>query len=330
MPDSTIGPDGKEIVFITLTNARGFTAAFMDWGATWLSCRVPIRTGIRETLLQCSTVADHLEQNAYLGATVGRFANRIRNGQFTLDNILVNLQANSGQHSLHGGPSGFSHRRWKVYDQSENAVTFEIESHHGDQGFPGNLIVRARYTLGENYTVTANFTATTDAATPVSLTNHTYFNLADGQPPALDHTAQIQANQYLPVDGEGIPVSGPVAVDGSLFDLREPRRLDTQYDHAFVLRAKNDGCSDVTLWAPDGGLRLDIITDMPAVQLYTGNHLEEENFAAGQPMSRHSGIAVETAFLPDAPNRNYADQPTCILRPGQTYVSQTDFRFTTN
>ncbi|MFT7653698.1 MAG: aldose 1-epimerase [Candidatus Azotimanducaceae bacterium] len=329
MSDSTIAPDGEEIVFATLTSPSGLTVRFMDWGATWLSCRVPVGTANRETLLQCSTVADHLAQSAYLGATVGRFANRIENAQFKIDQQLTNLDANAGQHSLHGGPLGFGNRRWKIHDQKDNAVTFQIESHHGDQGFPGNLTANACYSLNGDDTVSINFSATTDAATPVSLTNHAYFNLADGQAPALDHTAQIRADKFLPVDQHGIPVSGPLPVGETPFDFRKPRRIERPYDHAFVLHDKNISQPDVTLWGPDGTLRLDIVTDMPAVQLYTGNHLENENFAVNQPMSRHSGIAIETAFLPDAPNQNYADQPSCILRPGQTYDSRTDFRFRT-
>jgi aldose 1-epimerase len=342
--DGAIGPDGKPINVVSLTNSNGSSATFMDWGATWLSCQVVGREGFRrETLVHCATFSDHLRQKAYLGSTIGRFANRINAGQFVIEGELIQLATNDNGNTLHGGPLGFDNRRWEIDNASEQTVTFSLLSPDGDQGFPGTLRVTATYTLGNDNSVSVSFEASTEALTPVSLTNHAYFNLDARSGSVLDHSLQIDADCYLPVDRSGIPTGQMSNVDETRFDFRRPRGIgyqggvhptvDGAYDHAYQLNSRADTgervveLAAVSLWSSDRQLRLDVFTDMPAVQLYTASHLNAEQRATDEPFEQFGGVALETAFLPDAPNRHDSSQPSCFLQPSDRYHSETRFRF---
>ncbi|MEM9620514.1 MAG: galactose-1-epimerase, partial [Pseudomonadota bacterium] len=310
-------------------------ATFMDWGATWLSNCIPMPDGTRrETLLRCATLREQLQQSAYLGATVGRFTNRINQGVYEADGQRIQLVCNDQENSLHGGPAGFSQRRWRIVEQSSQAVTFSLVSADGDQGFPGNLHVRATYMLSDDHTVGVRFHAVTDSVTPVSLTNHAYFNLDEHHPCVLDHTLCIHAADYIPVNARGIPSEPPAPVEGTPWDFRQTRciRENVQrahpplegYDHAFMLMPTGHAPA-VTLTDSRAQVQLAIHTDMPALQVYTGNHLDQEKYASHAYFARHQGIALETAFPPDCPNQPHL--PDCLLQPGATYQSQTEFRF---
>jgi len=356
-----LAADGAPVNLIRLSSPRGIEAVFMDWGATWLSCRVPV-TGTdptsepavgadrREVLLRSPNLSEHLKQSAYFGATVGRYANRIANGMFAAPNgqpgsgsqRRVRLHTNEAGNTLHGGPEGFHRRRWKIAEQSDTAVTFELLSAAGDQGFPGNLEVQVSYQLTSENTLLARFKATTDDLTPVNLTNHAYFNLAARQQQILDHELQIHADWYLPVNAAGIPTEGPKSVTGTGFDFRTPKTIGRDllrdedqaivhgYDHSFLLQEESATLTSPAASAisPDKRLRLDILTDKPALQFYSGNFLAGTPGADGRNYRVHSGFALETQFLPDAPNHPEWPHASCMLQPDEIYRYQTLFRFT--
>lgn len=341
-----LAPDGHPVRVVALGNATGFRVAFMDWGATWLSCLVPTsQIAPREVLLRSPNLEQHLQQNAYLGATIGRYANRIAEAKYTTYDAFeprtFKLSPNDNGNSLHGGPNGFDSKRWQVESYDASKVVFSLVSEDGDQGFPGRIEVRACYQLGSDNSITASFEASTDKPCPVNITNHAYFNLASSHLSVLTHELQIQADQFLPVHKSGIPKGDLRSVAGSRFDFRTSRQIDqaplsTQgqevgsgYDHAFLLDPQmTTGLHPVaSLLAPDRSMALSVATTKPALQVYTGNHLGGLASATGQLYAAHAGIALETSFLPDSPNHPRWPQPTSMLLPGQRYAYQTTFCF---
>lgn len=337
----TLAPDGQPWRITVLRNQNGMVATFMDWGATWLSARVPMKDGsVREALLGCATPADYLQQNAYLGATVGRYANRIAHA--TLQQGEVKLLPNQGEHQLHGGPEGFDKRRWQIVSQSESEVVYRIDSPDGDQGFRGNLLASVRYHLDDNNCLSIEYQAQVDRSCPVNLTNHAYFNLDAPHGDARQHRLQLMADSYLPVDSEGIPIGSDLKpVTGNSFDFRQPKTIAAEflqdedqravkgYDHAFLLNSRGDASQPAAqLWSADGKLQLTVHTSAPALQFYSGNYLdgtparEQGNYTAFQ------GIALESEFLPDSPNHPDWPQASCWLQPGETYQSETRYTLT--
>ena len=333
-------PDGKPPKLLALANDVGMQMTVMDWGATWLSCRVPVGGETREVLLGCDSLADHFSQTAYLGATIGRYANRIRNARLRQGGQKINLLPNQGAHQLHGGPEGFDRRRWRILEHSRTHALFGIDSPAGDQGFPGNLHATVCYRLQGN-AVHLAFAATVDEACPICLTNHAYFNLDGIQGDIRRHSLSIEAKAFLPVDEELVPLGELADVAGSGFDFIRPKpigrdflcdeqqRLARGYDHAFLLDAP---CRDlsraaVTLSSGDGRLRMDLFTTLPALQLYTGNYLAGVPARHGGAYADHQGVALEAQFLPDSPNHPEWPQQDCWLRPGEAYLHETVLRF---
>ncbi|WP_293649664.1 galactose-1-epimerase [uncultured Pantoea sp.] len=333
-------PDGQPWRITVLRNASGMVATFMDWGATWLSARVPMRDGsVREALLGCATPSDYLHQDAYLGATIGRYANRIRKA--TLVQQGIQLTANQGEHQLHGGPQGFDKRRWQIVSQSENSVVYRLDSPDGDQGYPGNLLAQVSYTLDDDNCLSISYQAEVDRPCPVNLTNHAYFNLDAHHGDARQHRLQLLAEQYLPVDSDGIPNAPLKAVAGISFDFRVGKSVaqdfladaDQQavkgYDHAFLLNSAGDASQPAAhLWSADGELQLTVTTAAPALQFYTGNYLAGTRAREQESYTAFQGIALESEFLPDSPNHPEWPQPSCWLQPGERWESVTRYRFT--
>lgn len=333
-------PDGQPWRITVLRNASGMVATFMDWGATWLSARVPMRDGsVREALLGCATPSDYLHQDAYLGATIGRYANRIRKA--TLVQQGIQLTANQGEHQLHGGPQGFDKRRWQIVSQSENSVVYRLDSPDGDQGYPGNLLAQVSYTLDDDNCLSISYQAEVDRPCPVNLTNHAYFNLDAHHGDARQHRLQLLAEQYLPVDSDGIPNAPLKAVAGTSFDFRAGKSVaqdfladaDQQavkgYDHAFLLNSAGDANQPAAhLWSADGELQLTVTTAAPALQFYTGNYLAGTRAREQESYTAFQGIALESEFLPDSPNHPEWPQPSCWLQPGERWESVTRYRFT--
>ncbi|MEM6050855.1 galactose-1-epimerase [Erwinia sp. P7711] len=334
-------PDGQPWHITTLRNAGGMVVTFMDWGATWLSARVPMKDGrVREALLGCATPSDYLKQTAYLGATVGRYANRIANATFSREGKTWPLAANQGPHQLHGGPQGFHNRRWQIVRQAEQEVEYQLDSPDGDQGYPGNLLVTLLYRLEDDNTLTIQYHATTDQACPVNLTNHAYFNLDAQHGDARGHKLQLHADRYLPVDSEGIPNAALKAVAGTSFDFRQPKTVAEEflqdedqravkgYDHAFLLNTQEETEPAAELWSEDGQLQLTVFTSAPALQFYSGNYLQGTPAREQGVYTAFQGIALESEFLPDSPNHPEWPQPDCWLKPGESYQSVTRYRLT--
>lgn len=335
-------PDGLPFRLITLRNNAGMVVTLMDWGATLLSARVPMKEGsVREALLGCATPEHYLEQTAYLGASIGRYANRISKSRFTLDDETFSLLPSQGENQLHGGPQGFDKRRWNIERQNDNEVLFCLSSADGDQGFPGNLTARALFRLEEDNKLSIEYRATTDKACPVNLTNHAYFNLDGDQTDVRNHTLQLMADEYLPVDEMGLPTNGLKKVALTSFDFRTAKTIAEDflrdedqvvvkgYDHAFLLQAKGDISQPAArLWSADKQLQMTVYTTAPALQFYSGNYLEGTPARGGRTYSAWQGVALESELLPDSPNRPDYPQPTSILRPGEEYVSLTEYCFT--
>lgn len=274
----------------------------------------------------------------YFGATVGRYANRIADSRFTLGATTHTLAPNEGDTCLHGGPGGFHSRVWTVTHTGEDVLSLELVSADGDQGFPGELTARVTYTVTEA-AVRVDYAATTTASTVVNLTNHTYWNLAGEGSGSVDrHRLTVDAERYLPIDGHSIPRAGPEPVAGTPMDLRHgdpigasvrttyPQTATTRgIDHCFLI--SGDGIRRAArLEDPSTGRSLEIHTDQPGLQVYTGNHLDGSTLGtSGRQYRQGDGIALEAQRLPDAPNQDWAPSPT--LSPGQLYTSTTEWRF---
>ncbi|MFI6486102.1 aldose epimerase family protein [Streptomyces sp. NPDC050564] len=254
----------------------------------------------------------------YLGALVGRYANRIAGGRFPLDGQTCHLARNNGPNSLHGGELGFDKRVWDA-DPVEHGVRLTRVSPHGEEGFPGRLEVSATYSLDEDGALQIAYEAVTDAPTVVNLTNHTYWNLS-GSGSASGHELHIAASRLTPVDADLIPTGELAPVEGTRFDFRQTRRVGAGYDHNFVLdKGVTAAAAEVAeLHDPASGRVLTVATTEPGLQLYTADHL-------GDPFAAGDGIALEAQHFPDSPNR--PEFPSTELRPGGVYRSQTRFGF---
>lgn len=338
----TLAPDGLPYRLSTLRNANGMVVTVMDWGATLLSCRVPMKDGtVRETLLGCPSPEVYQQQTAFLGASIGRYANRIARSEFTLDGTRVQLVPSQGENQLHGGPDGFDKRRWRIVRQNEREVLYTLDSPDGDQGYPGELRATAHYTLSDDNGLVIEYRAQVDKPCPVNLTNHAYFNLDGTQDDVRDHRLQLFASRWLPVNAEGIPESGLQPVENTSFDFRTPKRIAQDflsdeaqqktrgYDHAFLLDAPGGLTTPAAeVWSADDKLQMSVFTTAPALQFYTGNFLEGTPAREQGEYQAWQGLALESEFLPDSPNHPEWPQPDCILRPGEDYRSVTEYRFT--
>lgn len=280
----------------------------------------------------------------YVGSIVGRYANRIAHGRLVLDGVAHALPANDRGHHLHGGPDGFHTRTWEVVEKSADEVTLELVSPDGDAGYPGELVVRATYRV-EGDVVRLDISATTTAPTIVNLTSHAYFNL-HGTGSIDDHRLQVDASRYTPVDAASIPAGGHASVDGTPFDLRRPTRLGdvVRADHPQVRDARgldHNLVLDGSGWRPvavlDGPAtrtRLELWSDQPGLQVYTGNFLDGTSLdRTGRMLRQGDGLCLEPQLAPDTPNRAPVDGsadpdwPSAVLRPGETYRNRMAWLF---
>lgn len=315
-----------------------------DLGARILRLETPDRTGRRaNVVLGCPTPQRYAASTAYFGATIGRFANRIAGGRFTLDGRAYRIASNEGENALHGGARGFDRAVWSLASAAERTVVFRHESPDGDQGFPGRLRCEVAFSVAGE-TLSIAYVARTDAPTIVSLTNHVYFNLAgEGAGDVYDHDLEIAADAFVPIDAAGIPLGGTAPVAGTPFDFRASRRIGDRlrdahpqivngygYDHAWVLGAPDERRPCARVFAARSGRILECRTDRPALQFYAGNRLDgREPGTDGTHLYRQGdGFALETQAFPDAPNR--PEFPAATLRPGETFRSRTSYRFTTD
>ncbi|MEC5342094.1 galactose-1-epimerase [Brenneria populi] len=338
--EKTAAPDGQPFQLTTLANQAGMRVRLMDWGATWLSCRLPFANGeAREVLLGCASPAQYPRQRAYLGASIGRYANRIANAVIRRADDVFHLTANQGEHQLHGGPQGFHARRWRILRQDAAQVTYQLHSPDGDQGFPGRLSVQVCYRLTDRNALEIEYQAVAEKPCPVCLTNHAYFNL-DGAPTDVRrHRLQLFADYYLPVDGAGIPGDNLAEVKETGMDFRRPKTLEQDflrdrdqlvvggYDHAYLLHRGSGAGPAANLWSSDGRVSMSVFTSAPALQLYSGNFLAGTPSREDHTYANYAGIALESEFLPDSPNHPEWPQPDCWLKPGKVYRSATAYQF---
>ncbi|MCT9083244.1 aldose epimerase family protein [Streptomyces fulvoviolaceus] len=311
--------DGTPVHRWTLERA-GVRVRILSYGGIVQSAEVPDRDGrVANVVLGFADLDGYLENpGPYLGALVGRYANRIAGGRFPLDGLTYALALNNAPNSLHGGERGFDKRVWDV-EPVEHGVRLSRVSPHGEEGFPGRLEVSATYTLDESGALRIAYEAVTDAPTVVNLTNHSYFNLG-GSGNAGGHELRIAASRFTPVDADLIP-TGVADVADTRFDFREDRKVGAGYDHNFVLdKGVTPAPVEVAeLHDPASGRVLTVATTEPGLQLYTADHLSE-------PFAPGDGIALETQHFPDSPNR--PEFPSTVLRPGETYRSETVYGFT--
>jgi aldose 1-epimerase len=304
---------------IELGSEPGPVLTLSPVGARVVSLVVPVHGERREVTLGLADDTAYLADENFLGASVGRYANRIARGELPLDGVVHTLATQPAGHTLHGGPDGFDKRPWTVVEAGEAHAVLGLESPDGDQGFPGLLRVAVRYDVAAD-SVTVTFTATTDAATVVCLTNHTYWDLSGtGRAGAVDgHRLTVAGSRVVAVDGELLPTGELAAVDGTDRDLRVSSPVgDSALDHCFVL---DDGAPQVRLESPAGDLALEVSTDQPGVQVYTGDGLK------GRREVR-AGIALEPEAFPDSPH--HPEWPSAVLRQGEEYRHVTTWRFVT-
>src|SRR5260370_5481409 len=346
-------PDGARVDLFTLTNAHGLEVRVIPYGAIIVSIKTPDKNGRFDDIVTgFDTLEGYLTRSRFFGAVAGRYANRIANARFTLDGKTYELAANNGKNHLHGGRRGFDKRVWKgsgfehrgsgapgVGEDNNVGVVLTLVSPDGDEGYPGTLNVSVTYTLTPRDELIIDYVATTDKATPINLTNHSYFNLAgDGSGDILKHVLTIDADRYTPTDETQIPTGEIAAVEGTPFDFRKPTpvgaRIDaghgqTQraggYDHTVVL--KGSGFRHAArVVDPASGRAMDVATDQPGMQLYTGNKLDGSAVGKSGPVyARRTAMCFETQHFPDSPNR--ASFPSTILRPGEQFRSRTVFTF---
>lgn len=331
------------IELFTLTSAGGVAVRVTNYGGIITSILAPDRHGhLADIVLGHDTVDHYRENPAYLGAIIGRYANRIAGARFALDGTTHQLAANDGPHSLHGGRHGFDQATWTAeafHGPGAVGVVLSHLSPDGEEGFPGTLATQATYTLTDGNELAVEYLATTDRATPVNLSQHSYFNLADAGD-VLGHLLEISAEVITPVDETLIPTGDLMLVAGTPFDFRQPRRIgdgmaanDPQiqrgrgYDHNFVLTRDGPGLVRAArLMEPDSGRTLEVFTTEPGMQLYTGNHLDGRvKGKGGRAYGPHAGLCLETQHFPDSPNQ--PGFPSTILRPGVVFRSKTVFRF---
>jgi len=336
-------PAGEPVELFTLTNPRGIEVRAMTYGGIIVSLRTPDRDGrLGDIVLGYDSLEGYLRDTPYFGAIIGRYGNRIAGGRFTLDGETYTLATNNGRNHLHGGVRGFDKVVWtgEAFETDSGVgVVFRYTSPNGEEGYPGTLRAEVTYTLTDDGKLVFDYLAATDRATPVNLTQHTYFNLAGGGD-ILGHELMLAADRYTPVDSTLIPTGELAFVDGTPFDFRRPTPIGERiggdhvqlenglgYDHNFVLNRADTGLVHAArVVEPVSGRTLDVWTTEPGVQFYSGNFLDGSITGKGGRVYTHrTGFCLETQHFPDSPN--HPDFPSTILRPGDEYRSRTVLAF---
>ncbi|HJQ12703.1 MAG TPA: aldose epimerase family protein [Gemmatimonadaceae bacterium] len=341
--------NGQRTELYTLRNAHGVEVQFTNYGGIITSLKTPDRNGrLGDIVLGYDNLAAYVANSPYFGAIVGRYANRIARGHFTLDGATYTLAVNNGPNSLHGGLRGFDKVVWNArpfQSQEGQAVALDYTSANGEEGYPGTVKTTVTYTLTPDDRLIVDYLATTDKATPINLSQHSYFNLTgNASRDILGHVLTINADATTPVDSTLIPTGQIAPVQGTPFDFRTPtaigarvdQRQNTQirygngYDHNWVLNRSGAAPDALVLAArvvePTSGRTMEITTTEPGLQFYSGNFLDGSNIGKGGVVYHFRyGLALETQHFPDSPN--HANFPSTILRPGQQYRSRTVFKF---
>lgn len=331
-----------DITLITLVNASGARVVISTLGAGIVSIEAPDAEGrLADVVLGYESVADYMNDGPCAGKVPGRYANRIAAGHFEIDGKEYTLAINNGPNALHGGPTGFQNRIWTLVEATDNTVCLAYRSADGEEGYPGNLYVKATYSWSDDFVLTLAFEAETDAPTVINLTNHAYFNLAGHDAGSvLKHTLQLSASRYLPTDETLVPLGELAPVDGTPMDFTKPKALGADieenfpalhygkgYDNCFAI---DDADSSVRLAArltdPESGRVLEVLTDQPGVQIYTGNWLDGSPTGKGGAVYHdYDGVAIECQSFPDSPNK--PQFPSTRLNPGEKFQRTIIFKF---
>lgn len=338
---------GEKIDSYKLKNQKGMEVDIMTYGGIITSLKVPNKAGVSEdVVLGFNNFEQYTKDNPFFGALIGRYGNRIGKAKFSLDGVEYKLAANDGPNSLHGGPTGFHKAVWTAEEAKggENAtLKLKYISKDKEEGFPGNLTVFVTYTLTADNTLEVLYEATTDKKTVVNLTQHSYFNLSgDFTKTILDNVVTIDADKLVPVDETLIPTGKLDDVANTPFDFRKPKTIGKDietaneqlkrgkgYDHCWVLNNQDKGFRfAASVYEPTSGRVMEVFTDEPGIQLYTGNFLDGTlSTRDGKTYAHRTGLCLETEHYPDSPNQK--DFPTTVLNPGENYKTKTSFKFST-
>ena len=334
--------NGSTVNLYTLVNKEGNVLKLSNYGAKILMIEVPDKNGNRDNVSTGSENLQMIIRDAFGGATIGRFANRIANGKFTLDGVEYNLPVNNRPNTLHGGPNGWYTKAWEteiLEDSEEPKIKFSYVSPDMEEGFPGTVKVSVTYTWTNDNEIIIDYAATTDKKTVINLTNHAYFNLhGAGKGYIYDHILTMKASNYTPMDATKIPTGEIRQVAGTPFDFTTPQQMGYKvgetfedkvfqgYDDNYVLDGGKGVCA--TVYEPKSGRMMEIITDQPAMQFYSGGggmRWKESLESNEKPENIRSSFALETQHFPDSPNQ--IDFPSTVLNPGEQFKSRTIYRF---
>jgi aldose 1-epimerase len=338
-------PSGETVSLYKLRNEKGIEATISNFGGRLVTLKVPDRAEkFADIVLGYDTLEPYTKPNPFFGTLVGRYANRIANGEFTLNGKKYTLAKNNGPNALHGGPQGFDKKVWlPEISKDGQSLKLTYVSKDGEEGYPGRLTAVVTYSLSNENALSIDYSATTDADTVLNLTNHSYFNLAghdNGK--ILDHELMITADKFTPVNDKLIPTGELKSVEGTPFDFRQPTKVGARidspdqqiqygsgYDHNFVLNRAGDAPTlAARITEPQSGRVMDVLTTQPGVQFYTANHINGEiKGKAGATYRMRSAYCFETQHFPDTPNQ--PTFPTALLKAGETYHQITVFRFST-
>lgn len=336
--------DGEQTHLYTLKNSQGMEVCITNFGARIVSVNLADKDGVmRDVALGFDNINDYINVPSDFGAAIGRFANRIGGAKYTIDGETVELIANNNGNTLHGGPKGWQYKVYSAEQPNEHQVDLTLNSPDGDMNFPGNVTAKVSYTLTDDNSIDIKYTATTDKKTVVNMTNHSYFNLSgDPSQVATDHVLYLNADAFTPTDEVAIPTGEIVKVKGTPMDFTEPRaiadnvanfdyeqiKFGNGFDHNWILNTNGDiNLLAAKLTCPKTGISIEMYTNEPGVQVYTGNFLNGQVVGKkGIAYPQRSAVCLETQHFPDSPNK--PQFPSVVLEPGQTYQSECLYKFT--
>lgn len=334
--------NGKKTDLYVLRNKNNMEVCVTNFGGRIVSVMVPDKDGnMRDVVLGFDSIQDYISQPSDFGASIGRYANRINQGRFTLDGVEYQLPHNNYGHCLHGGPKGFQYQVYDALQTSPQKLELTYLAKDGEEGFPGNITCRVLMELTDDNAIDIRYEAETDRPTVVNMTNHSYFNLDGDAASNADHLLTVDADYYTPVDSTFMTTGEIAPVEGTPMDFRTPTPVGLRisdydfvqlknglgYDHNWVLNAKGDiSRKAATLQSPKTGITLDVYTDEPGIQVYSGNFLDgTQTGKKGITYNQRASVCLETQHYPDSPNK--PDWPSVVLRPGEKYNSHCIFKF---
>ena len=338
----SVTQQGDSTALFVLNNNNGMEVCVTNFGARIVSVLVPDRDGImRDVVLGFDNIKDYQNVKSDFGASIGRYANRINQGRITIDGEIIQLPQNNYGHCLHGGPNGWQYKVYKPVEVTRNSISFSLFSPDGDENFPGNVNAKVSYTLTDDNAIRIEYSATADAKTVINMTNHSYFNLS-GNPsnPAIDHILYINASNFTPVDSTFMTTGEIASVEGTPMDFTTPKAIGQDienpyqqlrngkgYDHNWVLDTKgNVNELAAKLSCPSTGIAVEVYTNEPGIQIYTGNFLKGNVVGKnGVAYPCRASVCLETQHFPDSPNK--PQWPSVLLEPGQKYYSECIYKF---